>query len=97
MVPRGRAPIGLIVTGLSIILAAPIADAFVVGTAMTADPVIEFGPTDNTEIGDLFMRRFEHYLERCIITGDAKDALKLQRLKMRLTRAYSGLWLMVHR
>ncbi|MEM1179986.1 MAG: hypothetical protein AAGM22_16715 [Acidobacteriota bacterium] len=66
-------------------------------TAVNQDAPI-FGLARRTcEIGDLFMRRFEHYLERCIISGDGKDALKLQRLKMRLTRAYSGLWLMVHR
>ncbi|MEO1367637.1 MAG: hypothetical protein AAFX50_10715 [Acidobacteriota bacterium] len=66
-------------------------------TAVNQDAPI-FGLARRTcEIGDLFMRRFEHYLERCIISGDGKDALRLQRLKMRLTRAYSGLWLMVHR
>ena len=66
-------------------------------TAVNQDAPV-FGAARRTcEIGDLFMRRFEHYLERCIISGDSKDALKLQRLKMRLTRAYSGLWLMVHR
>lgn len=48
-------------------------------------------------VGDRFVRRFEHLVEYCVLDGDIKEARDLQLLKMRLTRAFSGLWLMVHR
>ncbi len=49
-----------------------------------------------TRLGDLFLRRFEHRIEQAVLLGDVADARSLQRLKMRLMRGYSGLWLMVH-
>ncbi|MCG8461047.1 MAG: hypothetical protein MI919_32585 [Holophagales bacterium] len=48
-------------------------------------------------MADFYVRRFEHRLSLCVLDGDAKEARDLQRLQMRMVRAYSGLWLMVNR
>ena len=48
-------------------------------------------------VADLYARRFEHRVALCVLDGDAKEARDLQRLQMRMVRAFSGLWLMVNR
>lgn len=66
-------------------------------TAVTREAPIFVQARRTTRLGDLFLRRFEHRLEQAVLDGDATEAKALQQLKMRLMRAYSGLWLMVHR
>ncbi|NJL28746.1 MAG: hypothetical protein HC897_13065 [Thermoanaerobaculia bacterium] len=66
-------------------------------TAVTRDAPIFTQARRTTRLGDLFLRRFEHRLEQAVLGGDGAEAKALQMLKMRLMRAYSGLWLMVHR
>lgn len=46
---------------------------------------------------DLYVRRFDHRMELAVRDGDLDEARALQVLKMRMMRAYSGLWLMVYR
>lgn len=46
---------------------------------------------------DQFLRRIEHYIQRLVLLDDCREARSLVRLKMRLMRAYSGLWLLVYR
>ena len=46
---------------------------------------------------DLYLRKFDHRMELAVLDGDADEARALQVLKMRMMRAYSGLWLMVYR
>ena len=47
--------------------------------------------------GDLYLKRFAHRIEQAVLDSDGVEAKQLQLLKMRMMRAYSGLWLMVHR
>jgi hypothetical protein len=47
--------------------------------------------------GDLCVRRFAHRIDQAVLDGDISEAKSLQLLRMRMTRVYSGLWLMVHR
>ncbi|MCP3959615.1 MAG: hypothetical protein GY719_17335 [bacterium] len=66
-------------------------------TAATRDAPI-FGQASQTaQLGDLFLRRFEHRIEQAVLVGDGADAQALQVLKMRLMRGFSGLWLLLHR
>ncbi len=46
---------------------------------------------------DLYLKKFDHRLELAVLDGDVDEARALQVLKMRMMRAYSGLWLMVYR
>ena len=52
---------------------------------------------ESLRLADLFVRRFDHYLERAVSAGDLMEAQELQLLRMRLLRDYSGLWLLAHR
>ncbi|MEL7058390.1 MAG: hypothetical protein AAGN46_00030 [Acidobacteriota bacterium] len=46
---------------------------------------------------DRVLREYSHRLEQCVLEGDSVEAAAVQRLRMRMMRAYSGLWLMIHR
>lgn len=50
----------------------------------------------STRLGDLFVRRFEHLVNEAVVAGQAEDAKEMHFLKMRLTRTWAGLWLLVH-
>lgn len=52
---------------------------------------------NTVRFGDLLLRRFAHHIEMAVLRGDGTEARALQILRMRLTRAYAGLWLLVHR
>jgi hypothetical protein len=43
-----------------------------------------------------FERRLDLFLQEAVQCGDLEEARHLQRLRMRLLREYSGLWLLVH-
>jgi hypothetical protein len=47
-------------------------------------------------LGDLFLRRFGHFLESGAVAGSAPEMQELQLLRMRLMRDYSGLWLVAN-
>lgn len=66
-------------------------------TAVTQDAPIFQQARVTCAVADRFLRRFEHYLQQLVLLGDGKEARTVMRLKMRLMRAYSGLWLMVYR
>ena len=66
-------------------------------TAVTRDAPVFRKARKTARFGDRYVRRFDHRMEYAILGGDTSEAQALQRLKMRMTRAYSGLWLMVHR
>ncbi len=46
---------------------------------------------------DLCLREFDHRMEVAVLDADHDEARALQVLKMRMMRAFSGLWLMVYR
>jgi len=66
-------------------------------TAVTRDAPIFAQARSTLRRGDLYLREFEHLLEIKVLEGDVQEAQALQVLKMRMMRAYSGLWLMVYR
>ena len=66
-------------------------------TAVTQDAPIFQVARKTCASADRFLRRFEHYIHELMLAGDLKEARSILRLKMRLMRAYSGLWLMVYR
>ncbi|REJ77120.1 MAG: hypothetical protein DWQ36_17905 [Acidobacteria bacterium] len=47
-------------------------------------------------LSSLFEARFEHFLHQSLLSNRPDDARELYRLRMRLVRDYSGLWLLVH-
>ncbi|MEM1207324.1 MAG: hypothetical protein AAGN66_29085 [Acidobacteriota bacterium] len=66
-------------------------------TTVTQEAPI-FGVARQTCIyADRALHMMSHRIEQCVVAGDGTEAQQLKRLKMRLMRAYSGLWLMVHR
>ena len=66
-------------------------------TAATQEAPIFAQARKTAQLGDLFLRRFEHRIEQTVLNGDGQDARALQFLKIRLMRSFSGLWLLVHR
>ena len=66
-------------------------------TAVTQDAPIFQSARRTCTSGDRFLRRFEHFIHELLLAGDVKEARSILRLKMRMMRAYSGLWLMVYR
>ena len=66
-------------------------------TAVTQDAPIFQQARQTCSVADRYLRRFEHHLHQLVLVGDGKEARSMMRLKMRLMRAYSGLWLMVYR
>ncbi|MEM7350694.1 MAG: hypothetical protein AAF657_07810 [Acidobacteriota bacterium] len=66
-------------------------------TAATREAPVYKAARQTVRLGDLFLRRFEHRLEQTILSGDGQEARALQVLKMRMMRAYSGLWLLIYR
>ncbi len=47
-------------------------------------------------IADWYLRQFSHFLEEATLGNEGEEARQLQKLRMRLMRDYSGLWLVVH-
>ncbi len=66
-------------------------------TAVTRDAPVFAKARVTSRMGDLYLRRFDHRIEQAVLESDVVEARSLQQLKMRMMRAYSGLWLMVHR
>ena len=66
-------------------------------TAVTGEAPVFRRARKTIRIADLQSRRFEHRIEHSVLGGDTSEAQAMQRLKMRMIRAYSGLWLMVYR
>lgn len=66
-------------------------------SAVTQEAPIFAAARRTCVLGDRFLRRFEHRIAQCVLLADAQEARDLQRLQVRLMRAWSGLWLMVHR
>ncbi len=48
-------------------------------------------------LADLFVRRYEHLMHQVVLSGDITEAQRLQVLRIRLMRAFSGLWLLLHK
>lgn len=46
---------------------------------------------------DLALRRLNHLMELAVLESDAAEAKAIQRLRMKLMRAYSGLWLLIYK
>lgn len=66
-------------------------------SAIARDAPVFSKARQTTRRGDLCLRKFSHRLEQAVLEGDGVEAKELQLLKMRMMRAHSGLWLMVHR
>ena len=66
-------------------------------TAIRRDAPIFQTARVTARYGDLYVRRFQHRVDQSVLEGDITEAQALQMLRMRMMRAYSGLWLMVHR
>ena len=66
-------------------------------TAVRKDAPVFQKARITTRHADLFVRRFEHYIDQAVLNNDSAEARALQLLRMRMMRAFSGLWLMVHR
>ncbi len=66
-------------------------------TAVTRDSPAFTSAREATRLGALFVRRLGHQVEEAMMDGDIAEAQSLYLLKMRATRTYTGLWLMIHR
>ena len=66
-------------------------------TAVARDAPIFSKARHTVRRGDLYLRRFSHRMEQAVLDGDGVEGKEIQVLKMRMMRAFSGLWLMVHR
>ncbi len=66
-------------------------------TAVTRDSPVFTAAREATRLGALFVRRLAHQVEEAMMDGDIAEAQALYLLKMRATRTYAGLWLMIHR
>jgi len=66
-------------------------------TAVTREAPVFGKARETVRRADLVLRRFEHLLEQAILEGEAADGKALQVLKMRMMRAFAGLWLMVNK
>ncbi len=66
-------------------------------TAVTRDSLVFTAAREATRLGALFVRRLAHQVEEAMMDGDIAEAQALYLLKMRATRTYAGLWLMIHR
>lgn len=66
-------------------------------TAITREAPI-FGVARATvRRADLVLRHFEHLIEQTVLNAESTDGQAIQVLKMRLMRAFAGLWLMVNK
>lgn len=66
-------------------------------TAITGDAPVFRRARLTLRIADLFVRRFDHEIGQLHLTGEGEEGRDLLRLKMRLLRIYSDLWLQVYR
>lgn len=66
-------------------------------TRITREAPVFASARRTTRLADLYLRRFEHYIDQSLMAGDAAEAQGLQVLRMRLMRDFSGLWLLTHR
>lgn len=66
-------------------------------TAVTKDSPIYRVARDTVRVADSYLHRFSHLIEQALMNRMGDEGRELMVLKMRLMRAYSGLWLMVHR
>ena len=64
----------------------------------TGDAAVSTSAKVTVREGDLYLRRFDHFVQRAFLDeGNTKEGRALQVSRMRLLRAYAGLWLLVYK
>ncbi len=63
----------------------------------TASGAVADSARRTAAVADWYLRQFEHFTETAALDGETDEVRDLQVLKMRLTRDYSGLWLVLYR
>ncbi|MEM6454318.1 MAG: hypothetical protein AAF772_04415 [Acidobacteriota bacterium] len=66
-------------------------------SAITRDAPVFAQAAVTVRLSDLWVRRFDHLIHATLLSDDSTEARSLQVLRMRLTRSYAGLWLLVHK
>ncbi|MCP4655324.1 MAG: hypothetical protein GY856_07890 [bacterium] len=66
-------------------------------TAITREAPVFAVARATVRRADLVLRRFEHLIEQTVLDAEPSDGQEIQVLKMRLMRAFAGLWLMVNK
>jgi hypothetical protein len=66
-------------------------------TRITREAPVFASARRTTRLADLFLRRFDHYVDQTLMGNDIQEAQNLQVLRIRLMRDFSGLWLLTHR
>lgn len=63
-------------------------------TSITGDSPIYASARQTARMADEYLWRFSHVMNTAVLSGEGKETLQLEILRMRLMRDYSGLWLL---